>query len=255
MNGTKHPAPRFECLLIEPGQTAPAIEPASRRRGWMDAMSDAHAYRCLPLVIANQHGWQILCGGEFEAVWTGGDARDDVEIRTITPGQPSGSAHFGYGVLTFEINVILRTPPGLNLWVSGPANSFKDGVQALSAVIETDWMPFTFTMNWKFTRAEHRVRFEPGEPICQLFPVPRGLAEELDPVIATVERDRNLQRRFANAKLRRTAPRIQRALAGEDDGEKEFQRWYIKGEQPDGTGIFEDHQKHLDIRPFRHEPE
>jgi hypothetical protein len=35
------------------------------------------------------------------------------------------------------VGVIIRTGPGNDLWVTGPVNEFKDGIQALSAVIET----------------------------------------------------------------------------------------------------------------------
>ena len=36
--------------------------------------------------------------------------------------------------------------------VTGPFNQPKDAIQPLTAIVETDWAPFTFTMNWKFTR-------------------------------------------------------------------------------------------------------
>jgi hypothetical protein len=41
------------------GQTI-EIRPASARREWMDQTIDSFAYRCLPLNIANAHGWEIL---------------------------------------------------------------------------------------------------------------------------------------------------------------------------------------------------
>ena len=38
-------------------------------------------------------------------------------------------------------------------------------MQPLVGLIETDWLPFPFTMNWVFTRPG-RVRLEKGEPFC-----------------------------------------------------------------------------------------
>jgi len=35
----------------------------------------------------------------------------------------------------------------------GPPNWPKDGVYPLSGLVETDWLPFPFTMNWQMTRA------------------------------------------------------------------------------------------------------
>ena len=51
----------------------------------------------------------------------------------------------------------------------------------LSGVVETDWSPYTFTMNWRFTRRNHWVRFTRGEPICFIFPVQRGALERMEP--------------------------------------------------------------------------
>ena len=44
------------------------------------------------------------------------------------------------------------------------AEPAKDGIYPLTGVIETDWSPYTFTMNWRFTRRNHRVHFDAGEP-------------------------------------------------------------------------------------------
>ena len=35
------------------------LRAASVSREWMDRIPDRHAYRCLPLNIANSHGWEI----------------------------------------------------------------------------------------------------------------------------------------------------------------------------------------------------
>ncbi|MEA9787719.1 DUF6065 family protein [Xanthomonas campestris pv. raphani] len=37
------------------------IRPAPHERAWMDATDQRYAYRCLPLAIANAHGWELLC--------------------------------------------------------------------------------------------------------------------------------------------------------------------------------------------------
>src|SRR5271165_1161304 len=52
------PAMDFLCYLHEGWQ--PLIRPAEPTRAWMDATPEAFAYRCLPLNIANAHGWEIL---------------------------------------------------------------------------------------------------------------------------------------------------------------------------------------------------
>jgi len=64
---------------------------------------------------------------------------------------------FGQGTLTLHIQALFRTPPGWDLFIGGSPNSAKDGIAPLSGVIETDWSPRNFTMNWRFTRRNHRI--------------------------------------------------------------------------------------------------
>src|SRR5690349_12711511 len=97
----------------------PRIRPGTPRRPWMDDTAERYAYRCLPLTMANSHGWELLSPMAFEARWDGDIHEHSVEVR-LDPGY---SEHlkpvslFGYGTLTFHIEGIFRTPPGWNLWV------------------------------------------------------------------------------------------------------------------------------------------
>ena len=56
-------------------------------------------------------------------------------------------SHFGSGVLTFHAGYLFRTPPGWAVWARGAPNTVKDGIVPLDGLVETDWLPFTFTMN------------------------------------------------------------------------------------------------------------
>lgn len=65
---------------------------------------------------------------------------------------------------------------------SGVPNLAKDGIAPLEGVVETDWLSFTFTMNWIFTRPG-RVRFEADEPFCFITPVNYRAIEAFEPTI------------------------------------------------------------------------
>src|SRR5579859_3370135 len=175
---------------LQPGW-APLIRPAPATRPWMDATPEAFAYRCLPLNIANAHGWEVLSPCGFEAIWNGGGDPGAITIRLDAGADPGRApvSLFGQGVITFHIEGLFRTPPGWNIWVGGPPNRPKDGIQALSGIVEADWSPFTFTMNWRFTRAGEEVRFEPMEPIAFFFPVERGAIEAFRPRFEPMEND------------------------------------------------------------------
>ena len=66
---------------------------------------------------------------------------------------------------------LFRTEPGYDLMVQGPDQPAQGWIAPLTGIIETDWAPYTFTMNWMFTRPGQVVRFEAGEPFCHFFPV------------------------------------------------------------------------------------
>lgn len=144
---------------------------------------ESYAYRCLPLNIADSHGWEVLCPCDFAARWTGGVGAGDVElnIRSNRHDASTPISLFGLGTITFHIQGLFRTSPGWNLWVGGSPNYVKDGIAPLTGIVETDWSPFTFTMNWKLTRPGHWVEFSEGEPICFFFPLRRDDIAQVTP--------------------------------------------------------------------------
>jgi hypothetical protein len=242
------------------------IRPARRRRTWMDQTPDAYAYRCLPLSIANAHGWEIFCPVTFEAEWNGGAGKDDVQIVFERDASAFGerklesmvASHFGSGILTFDLGLMISTGPGYDLWVSGPVNEFKDGIQALSAVIETYWMPFTFTMNWKFTRPNHKVRFEQGDPFCFFFPVEHGLLERINPVFRSISQEPEREKQYQAGLTQRAFLDVVKKMKGDDFSTLDprdvkrikFQGWYTRGEMPDGSGAARDHKTTVQPKPF-----
>ncbi len=98
------------------------FRPAPIERDWMDASNQRFAYRCLPLNIANAHGWEILCPTTFTAVWSGHPGIDQVCVQTVGNAEPPALSHFGHGVLTFHLPCLFRTERGYDLMVQGPIN-------------------------------------------------------------------------------------------------------------------------------------
>jgi hypothetical protein len=224
---------------------------APLHREWMELSDQRFAYRCLPLAVANQAGWMLLNPGTFTALWDGGESRASLSL-TVAPGHENAGlhSHFGSGILTFSIPYLFRTPPGINLWVKGLSNWVKDGAQPLEGVVETDWSSATFTMNWKLTRPNHPVRFERGEPVCMIVPVPRGLTEGLDPVYAALADDPALQRQHEVWSAERQ--KFNEALdKGRPEAvERGWQREYMKGLHVVG-GRAPAHQTKILLKEFR----
>lgn len=145
------------------------LRPSPRRRHWMDELP--YSYNCLPLVVANQWGWQILCPTDLEVTWDGSMDRFGLWVRVDPQYAPAIKSHFGQGIVTFSPPWLFRTPPGWDIYVKGPGNRWKPNCAPLEGIVETWWLNYTFTMNWKLIEPG-TVAFAKGESIAQLVPVP-----------------------------------------------------------------------------------
>jgi hypothetical protein len=236
------------------------IIPAIPRRPWMTATHN-FAYNCLPMNIANQLGWLLINPISFVAEWNGGESPSDLEIEVLNGderyvGQTERflSSHFGFGIFTFNVPYLFRTPPGYNLMVRGPANFLNAGVQALEGVVETDWLDATFTMNWRITIPHYAVNFQRGEPICMIMPVKRGETESFETEIVALKDDQEQYDRYNTWSKRRS-----QTLTEHDDavsrnapyGEYPSpERDYILGKNVQDSQRFKEHQTRLHLQHF-----
>ncbi len=241
-------------------EDAPPIRRAPATRPWMDKLPHQFAYRCLPLTMASSYGWELLCPSAFDATWLGGEGEDDIRVEPVTAGAgawvPVG--HFGSGILTFHTGYFFRTEENVNLWASGPVNYNKHAVVPLSGLIETDWAPYTFTMNWAFTEKNHTVRFEKDEPFCSFFPVPRGLLESVEPEIREFDSIPETKAQYEAWSASRRQFNADLPTPGTEANENRWQKNYYRGRFPDGTEGSETHQTKLRLRDFfdfRDEPD
>jgi len=231
----------------------PRLAPASGKRDWMTDTPESFAYRCLPLAIANAHGWDVLSPCGFSARWHGGVGPGSVEI-VLDPGVDPRKAPvslFGSGVLTFHVEGVFRTSEGWNLWVGGPPNAMKDGIAPMGGVIETDWSPYTFTMNWRFTRPDVWIRFEENEPFCFLFPTPRGVLDRLKPELRPMEDQPELLRSFDAWSVKRAAFQEWVKKTNPKTPADQWQKLYYRGLHPEGQPGPADHESKLRLAPFR----
>src|SRR4030095_11832116 len=97
--GLKHPKSRMKTYPGRKGEARPAesrhkiiayqisenhsapIRPAPRERRWMNDADERAPYRCLPLVIANQYGWEILSTHHIRASWDGTSGPEGLSVE------------------------------------------------------------------------------------------------------------------------------------------------------------------------------
>ena len=165
---------------------------ADWRRDWMDATPNKFAYRCLPLTIANQTGWWFYNPVGFTAIWNGFPEPGNVQILfdsgPVLWGQWVNN-QFGEGIITWNTPFLFRTrPAGSRLLVTGPINHFKPNAAPLGAIIESDWISMSWTMNYKITAPQVPIRFDVGEPLFQVIPIGTNVCADLENAKVTFQR-------------------------------------------------------------------
>lgn len=228
----------------------PDIRPARPTRDWLDALPQQFGYRCLPLNIASQHGWEVCAPTRITAEWDSGPGTEAIRVTADEPHALNPASHFGHGILTFHIGALLRTPPGINLMVTAPFNHPKDGVSGLSGIIETDWSPYPFTMNWKFTIAGIEATWEKGEPFAAIIPIPRGLMESMEPEFQPLDNDPDLAERYRAWAVSRSQFNQDLHVPDSEAAKERWQKGYYRGVNPDGTPGLPDHQTKSRGKPF-----
>lgn len=217
----------------------------------MDHFISKQPYRCLPLVIANTTGWEIRAPSPFRASWNGDPGR---HVLIESPLQLAPNSHeyfvtslFGGGTITIHPGWLFQTEPGWDLWVSGAPNFLKHGIQALTGVVETSWLPFPFTMNWRFT-APGSVEFAAGDPLCFITPISHAEIDICQPIVKRLEDEPETKEKVEAWRAGREKF-IADAAAGK--AKDEWGRYYFKGEYPDGSAGPTDHINRRRLKPLR----
>jgi hypothetical protein len=234
---------KLTCYQVDPHPAE--LVPGRPDREWMDKFSDRHPYRCLPLVVANTTGWELLSPVSFTATWNGGPRTEDIRIDPDGDTTPEllkrwAVSHFSGGVLTFHTGWLFRTEPGWDLWVGGSPNHIKDGVQALTGVVETFWLPFPFTMNYRFTRPGF-ASFKKDEPFALILPIPHEAIDECQPIIKSIADDPELKRQYDAWSASRTTFLDRLSDKGSEARKHGWQRDYFLGRTPEGHVVPDGH--------------
>ncbi|WP_370253634.1 DUF6065 family protein [Nioella sp.] len=232
-------------VLSDPELTAyritshpPEMVPADATRNWMDGTVQRFAYRCTPLSIANGTGWELLVPYAFSATWTGGRQTGDIQIKAEDPDLQGhvdsfAQSHFGEAVLTMQPGYLFRTAPGWALWVRGSPNHQAINVSPLEGIVETDWLPFTFTMNWRFSYPG-TVHFRKGDRFCFLTPVPHVALSSIQPRVRDLSDDPELEESYKKWATNRTAFNDRLKAEDPETVRQGWQRHYLRGDPQGG---------------------
>ncbi len=236
-----------------------SIVPAERSREWMDRTPRKAAYWCLPVAMANQAGWIIRLPSMVTATWTGKDSADAVKLDF--PGKTNRlkglvGTNFGAGIVSFALPWVFKTNDGTGLWVRGEPNGHVPDCVPLEGIVETDWSPFPFTMNYRIVKRNTTVYFPEGMALCILSPVRMDLFEATKPRMMNASDDPELVEelnRHAKKRKMQTGQIKPDADMVDSQGRTKPVLDYFKGETTAGESGEGKHRKAFELDGF--EPE
>jgi hypothetical protein len=199
-------------------------------REWMDNTTLGYSYRCLPMTYANRHGWAVCAPEDISVIWSGDSSPDSLQIlsgRDYPNGPVFADNGTGNGIVTFHINAIPRTSPDWNLWIMPAPNLVIPGASPLSAIIESDWMFTSPTMNWKITKVNEVVTFKKGDPVFFFVPVNKTYLEKFEIEHLSIQDDPELEKHYKE--------HLDWRAETEASGQGVFGKMYMRGQYPDGS--------------------
>lgn len=214
------------------------------KRKWMDE-THGNAYRCIPMNVANSYGWTVLSPSDFSVNWDGGESKNSMTVE-VSENLPYKivSSEFGHGIISIIPDFIVRTSKNVSLYVRGVPNQMAVGLQPFDAIIETDWLPFTFTFNYKFSKPG-KLMIKKDQPLFTFFPIERGYIESFQTINTTIHKDKEFYQDYLNYEKLREDQR-----SGKD---KENVGSYLKGKLYDKEFDIENHIKKVNISDFKEE--
>jgi hypothetical protein len=214
----------------------------------MNELKDKFAYRCLPMNIANQCSWSVLCPSDIKVTWNGDNSLEGLTVEYLNENNPFhfASSNFGYGTLTFHSDFVLTTTGTNCIYCKGPANSHKTNLQPLEGIIETFWLPFTFTMNWRFQEPGF-VYFEKDEPIFSFFPIDLNYVESFQIKTESIHDNLELLQKYNTYSEARTDFINKNYVEFQNNEMPFWQKFYTQGKCPFTNFKEPNHKSKLDI--------
>jgi len=172
----------FEGDLVSPEDVHLIVKKSHKKRDWFTP----HFYRCLPLTIGNQYGFNISSQYDIAFEWDGGDSLDSIKFEVTQDPEnlknlePNIKSHFGSGIVTVGVPFTFRTPPGVNLMTINPPNYVIPNVTVMTGVIETDNLRRNFTFNLKIQLPHIKTFIPAGLPLAAFIPVPRYFCDKFE---------------------------------------------------------------------------
>lgn len=142
------------------------IKECTRTREWMT--NNPHSYRCTPLAIANEYGWDVITPYDIIVNWNGGKEKEDLIVEK--PINSYVNSHFGSGTITINPGIDIKTELGIYTMIIPVPNEFNNHFSTLSAIIETDKLDYPWFLTLKFLNTGKSV-IKAGTRLARILPI------------------------------------------------------------------------------------
>jgi len=158
----------FEVYKV--GWETAKISPLTIKRQWMDDTFDKHAYHCFPISLSNGLGWGISFPKDISFIWDGISDSTDTHVKVLS-GSEYVSTSRANATISFNTNLVIKTPENLSMMAMPTPNWPIDGVWPFTTIISTSFFRGIFPIAWRITRANEVITIPANTPVASIMPI------------------------------------------------------------------------------------
>ena len=155
---------------ITPGSNV-SLEPLSIKRSWMDNVTNAHAYHCFPISLANGLGWGISFPEDISFIWDGIDTDREEGHITILSGSNYVNENRRSATLSLNTHVKFITDENTTMLTMPVPNLFIEGITPYTSLISTSFYPHMLPAALKITKANSVITIPAHTQIIAVLPI------------------------------------------------------------------------------------
>ena len=155
---------------ITPGSNI-ILEPLSIKRSWMDNVTNAHAYHCFPVSLANGLGWGIGFPEEISFIWDGIDTDREEGHIEILSGNNYVNENRRSATLSLNTHVKFITDESTTMLTMPVPNLFIDGIIPYTTLMSTSFYPHMIPAALKITKSKTIITIPAKTPIIAVLPI------------------------------------------------------------------------------------
>ena len=155
---------------ITPGSNV-SLEPLSIKRSWMDNVTNAHAYHCFPISLANGLGWGISFPEDISFIWDGIDTDREEGHITILSGSNYVNENRRSATLSLNTHVKFITDENTTMLTMPVPNLFIEGITPYTSLISTSFYPHMLPAALKITKANSVITIPAYTQIIAVLPI------------------------------------------------------------------------------------